>query len=203
MKRFTIILLLLYGILWGNTLAVKGNIAAAVELTEAGNLGNLLADKAIDGESLLLCGRDGTCAYVNWEAAKAIELVLSDSVWSARSDSLPPVVNINDLSEIAVWKGGWKEKIYLQLAGGFPQPYTPFQFLLAGYKKTAESEKNGFAAVKYLPAESSIWAGVAERVIIEYKDGSREETVFEENDFEFDGCRFWYKNKEMKKIVGL
>jgi hypothetical protein len=183
-----------------NPLPVAGNTDSGIFLHSQGNLADIFNEKEILAEAVLLAGKDGTAAYIESAALQHIYLIYDSRIWASQADSLPPVCSINDLEQVTVWNSSTNTTLMIDLAGRFPVEYTPFHFILAGYDKIAESEKNGFLAYKYKRIKNTLLKSISGKVTLDFLDGTSCETEFRLPDFFFDGNEFFYDQKKLKRI---
>ena len=196
MKNYLLLTLLLCLLaLAAEPLALTGNVIPGSSINSKGCLEDFFMELDIDADAVLLIGADSTTAYIERSALKMVFLHPSDNSWLAIAPSLPPVCNIKNLSEICVFQSFWQKSLTINATN-----YSPFTWKLAYLTNTANSEKNGFHAIKYLPSSAKDALPDAQEVIISFQDGSSETLVFQNSDFYFDGYDWYYQKKPIRKI---
>ncbi|MCF7920313.1 MAG: hypothetical protein K9N06_10425 [Candidatus Cloacimonetes bacterium] len=201
MKKYIFLILLFSALLHSRSIKVTGNIDKVHYIDHPGNLNTLLAEEKIEADAVLVCGIDGISAFVTSPAFCQVEIQKENLRWLSVTDSLPPVCNIKNIEEIVIWRSGWERKLYIEKKQSFPQSFTPYHFILGGYKKVAESEKNGYKAIKYKRITNTLLQNLPEPVRLQFSDGDIMATSFQIDSFQFDGCEFLYQHKPLKKIM--
>ncbi|MCF7911517.1 MAG: hypothetical protein K9M99_03235 [Candidatus Cloacimonetes bacterium] len=199
-KYYLIILVLGSNLLLiSNPLPLSGNISPEVIETR-GCFAELLTDKGIRADAALLIGSDGTAALIEKSAFELILLHYDDPGWSSVSTSLPPVCNIKDLTEIALWQNPWDIQLEVDNIINYPQIYTPFTWIMKDFNYLATSAKNGYQVEKYKKGEELKNNDLSGVMTIVFSDDTEVQTSFEFDKFRFDGCMFWYDAKQIKKL---
>ncbi|MDP8220509.1 MAG: hypothetical protein P9X26_04140 [Candidatus Stygibacter frigidus] len=181
-------------------LALIGNISHREEIETKGCFAELLANTDINADAALIIGSDGTAALIEKSAFKLIYLHYDDPGWSSVSTSLPPVCNIKDIKEIAIWQSSWDIQFEVDLEGNYPRIYTPFNWIMQDYNYLATSAKNGYQVEKYKKLDMLNNQDFSGAMTIFFSDGTEAQTSFEPDKFRFDGCKFWYGDKQVIKL---
>ena len=201
MKGYLIILILFSSlILAADPLNLTGNITHGEVILTKGCFAELLADMDIMADAALFIGSDGTAALIENSAFKLIYLHYDDPGWSSVSTSLPPVCNIKDLSEIALWQSPWDIMLELDLDNSYPHLYTPFNWIMKDFNYLATSARNGYQVEKYKKRDDLLNNDFSGVMIIFFDDDTEMQTSFVPEKFHFDGCRFWYDERQVKKL---
>ena len=201
MRYYLIILILCsYMLLASEALSLSGNLSTGTVLETKGCFAELLADKDIRAEAALFIGSDGTAALVEKSAFELILLHYDDPGWSSVSTSLPPVCNIKDIKEIAIWQRDWDIQLEVENVVNYPLIYTPFTWIMKDYDYLATSARNGYQVEKYKRRENLLNSEFSGLMKIVYSDGTERKTSFELEKFHFGGCKFWYDDKQITKL---
>ena len=176
-------------------LPITGNVPVGSIIERKGCLEDILIELDIDADAVLLIGADSTTAYIEKSTLKMVFLHPSDDSWLAYSPSLPPVCNIKNLSEVCIFQSFWQNSLAID-----DKIFTPFSWKLAYLKKNANSEKNGYHAIKYLPSGTNSMLPDASEVSITFQDGNAQTLIFQKEDFSFDGYDWYYQQKPILKI---
>ena len=201
MRHYLIILILCSNMLLASAaLPLTGNISPGAVLETKGCFAELLADKNIGADAVLFIGSDGTAALIEKSAFKLILLHYDDPGWSSVSTSLPPVCNIKGLVEIALWKSSWDIQLEVENVANYPQIYTPFNWIMKDFNYLATSAKNGYQVEKYKKRDDLLNNDFSGVMIIFFDDDTEMQTSFVPEKFHFDGCRFWYDERQVKKL---
>jgi hypothetical protein len=177
-------------------LPLTGNVTPGSVIEQKGCLEDFLLELDIDADAVLLIGADSTTAYIERSALKMVYLHPSGDSWLAYAPSLPPVCNIKNLSEVCIFQSFWHKTLSIDAKN-----YTPFSWKLAYLEKSANSEKNGYHAIKYLPSPPKTILPDDEEVVISFQDGNSQTLVFQKEKFSFDGYDWYYQNKPINNIV--
>ena len=202
MKHYILAAILLFSVftLFAAALSLTGNVETGAVLNAEGSLSELLAEKSINADAVLLIGRDGTAAFIEKSAFKMIFLQHKDEQWNSVSDSLPPVCNIKNLAEIVISYNPWDIVLEIDIDGTFPKLYTPFAWIMADFTQLATSSKNDWQAEKYLRAPNPLLADFLPKMSVEFYSGEVITTMFQPDKFLFDGYIFRYDGKPVKKM---
>ena len=202
MKKYFLAVVLLFSvfILFAVPLSLTGNVETGSVLKAEGSLAELLAEKSIKADAVLLTGKDGTAAFIEKSAFKVIFLQYENEQWNSVSDSLPPVCNIKNLAEIAISYNPWDIVLEVDIDGTFPKLYTPFAWIMADFTQLATSSKNDWQAEKYLRAPNPLLADFLPKMSVEFYSGEVITTMFQPDKFLFDGYSFRYDGRPVKKL---
>ena len=200
MKKSLILLILLSSLfLAANPLKLNGNITPEV-IEVKGCFAELLEEKGITAEAALFIGSAGTAALIENSAFKLIFLHYDDPGWSSVSTSLPPVCNIKDLAEIAIWQSPWEIQLEVDNNINYPQIYTPFNWIMKDFNYLATTAKNGYQVEKYKRRDDLLNKHLSGVMTIVFDDNIEMQTSFVPERFRFDGCKFWYDDMQVKKL---
>jgi hypothetical protein len=121
----------------------SGNIDSEFYSEQTGNLKEILALHELNAEYALLIASDGIAVLISEPSFPRIEIYLDAKKISTRSEFLPPVSNLNDLSEIVIYN--WKHPVV--------DRQTPFSLRLLELQFLGESSLNGHLVRKYQLSE--------------------------------------------------
>ncbi len=175
-------------------LEFTGNLSQPLLLQTNSNLAEFLTERDIDAEYALLCGKDGTAAYVNKVSFPNIDISRQKGKWNSTALDLPEVVNINNLEKISLFT---RESIYsLNIIRNTTQIdiVTPFEAETDQYELLGRSIKNGYAASKFKFQRNFRTSTEADSVLAIFNNGTEKWLKPSENgellDIEFEDYYF-------------
>ena len=118
---------------------ISGNLDQKTHLNQTGNLAEILSDKDIEAEYLLLIAADGTAVFLSERSLGEIRISKSGKTFNSRSDVLPPVCSLNDLKEICIYFSNYP----------LTDHQTPFSLRMQDFRFLGESSQSGHYVRKY------------------------------------------------------
>ena len=118
---------------------LTGNVEKEIKLTTIGSLDEVIAAAGVKAEYALVVASDGTSFLLSEQSFSLIEISKVQNEFNTRSDLLPPVCNLNNISEIIVYN------IHYPLEGF----YTPFSERMKGFEFLGESSMGFHFVRKY------------------------------------------------------
>ncbi len=201
-NRLLFLIVIIIGLhLSAGALKLTGNVSSSSTINQNGCFAQLLSESNIKADAALFIGADGTAALIERSAFDFIYLHNDATGWSSVTTSLPPVCSIKDISEIALWQALWDVTLEIDLNGNYNRIFTPFTWIITDFNYTAASSKNGFHAEKYIRTQNPLPAFFAGDFSIKFSSGDHISTYFQPDKFKFDGCNFFYDDKQIIKII--
>jgi len=185
-------------------LEITGDLSSPNYVSGNTNLVEWISDNGIEAEYALLCGKDGTAAYIHKKAFTSLELVKTGGKWNSETTTLPEVCNIKDLSRISLFTRDPEHELFFLKATGQIEMITPFEAELNQYELLGKSRKNGHSVRKYKfvqPFQLSVEADS----ILAISENGREFWIKpdEQNklaEIKFSGCHFSFQDNIITSI---
>lgn len=185
-------------------LKFTGNLSSQIYLNETSNIKTFLGENNIDAEYALLCGNDGTAAYIYKKSFSEMELVKEKNRWNSVTNKLPDVCNIKDLSNINLFLRNSKYSLYFLNNTEQEMVLSPFEAELSQYELLGKSRKNGHSVKKYKYSEKFKIETESDSVLATMKSGSEkwlkpnEKGILE--GFELRDCYFVNSNDTLVSL---
>jgi len=130
-------------------LKFTGNLQYPLLLKRNSNLDTFLEENKINAEYALICGKDGTAAYIFKKSFSEIELFQNKDHWNSIGNELPEVCNIKDLANISLFTRDHRNNIYILNNTDQESVLSPFEAEISQYKLLGKSRKNEHSVKKY------------------------------------------------------
>jgi hypothetical protein len=144
--------LLIFFLLFGcskQPLKLTGNLSEAAFIQDSGNLQEILVEKNIFPENVMLIGNDGVAVYLSQNSLEFIELEYKNSQWNSVATGLPEVANIKNLKEICLFLPNAKYSLSVH-EEHFSYQISHFAAKFNEFKIAGKSSKNGHFAKKLI-----------------------------------------------------
>ena len=163
-------------------LKFTGNVSKPIYMLDDSNLNEFLEKNNIEAEYALLCGTDGTAAYVFRNAFSHINLEQEKNNWNSVTESLPDVCNIKKLSHISLFTKNMQYAIYVLNGTEQEEIITPFEAEISQYEFLGKSRKNGHNVRKYKFKKDFSFQTQSDSVLVLKNDGYEENIISENYD---------------------
>jgi len=118
---------------------ITGNISEQTVSTQSGKLEEILLEKDIKAEYILFIASDGTAFFISEKSIPEINIIRQKDKYNTETSSLPPVCNLNDITEICISNSDFPLENY----------QTPFSIRMNDFELLGESSKDGYFVRKY------------------------------------------------------
>ncbi len=204
-KRFivptiAVIILVLVSGCGNKNLRINGNLDTRIIISESIQLNDALKRERF--ENILIEGDNGVAALISADTAREIAIERLEKGFSADSDGLPPVCNINNISSISVYASCYDYEIRFFDGINEIERLTPFNYMMKEFDFLGESSKNGHSARKFKRKSDYLhnWMKEDSILVITEKETNK---ILQKPEFEeiiFDGKQLVYNNE---RIIGL
>ena len=120
-------------------ITITGNIQENIIITETGNLAEIFESKNISAEYILVIAVDGTAFFISEKSISELEIVKEKGKFQTETTILPPVCNLNNITEICVYVSDFALEEY----------QTPFSKRISEFELLGENSREGHFVRKY------------------------------------------------------
>ena len=178
LKHFLLFFSLVFSALLVAEPAVTGDLTSADFHLYPGSLQQVIANQLPLCDAALIVGSDGTAVHIPSYAFAEAELQRDHENWHLSSNTLPPVANIRNISEIVLQQ--YPAPYAVDLLNSTSQQISPFHYRLAAFDFWGKSEKNGYTTKKYkAKSDFSFWDAAAKVEVVTTSDNQYKITASE------------------------
>ncbi|MFO7896971.1 MAG: hypothetical protein R6U84_08565 [Candidatus Cloacimonadales bacterium] len=196
-KSILLLLSLCYCWLLGAQPLVSGDLNTADFQLYPGQFSHIIESQLPLCDAALIIGADGTAVLIPAYAFAQARLLKEQDVWNLSSETLPPVANIRQISEIVLKQ--YPAPYALTLINSETTEISPFAYRLAAFDFWGVSQKNGFQTKKYKAKEDFyFWEDQQIEKAISHR-GNEYQIVGSE--ISFEDYYFQVKSDTLKTII--
>jgi hypothetical protein len=130
-------------------LKLTGNLSNADFISQSGNLKEILGEKNLQPENVMLIGKDGVAVYLSEKSFEHIWLENERNQWFSIATGLPEVANIKNLAEICLFMPNSPYALQIQ-EKNFSYKISPYEAKYSEFQVAGKSSKNGHTAKKLI-----------------------------------------------------